>query len=98
MPHKPRQLSSQSSFISSHLYTLRALVRGLHAGGSSFGERRIPRNYLVWEILKIDSPPYKVPRSSHDQQSRPPGLEDGWQRRQVVLVAVVDAQKESVPC
>ena len=50
---------------SPHLYTLRAIVRGTHANWSSFGGRRIPQNYLVWEILKIDSRLYKPTPSSH---------------------------------
>ena len=61
-------------FFSAHLYTLRALVRGSHASRSSFGGRRIPQNYLVWEILKIDSRPYKLSPSSHDYKSRPQTL------------------------
>lgn len=56
-------------FFSSHLYTLRAWVRGSHATRSSFGGGRIPQNFFVCENLKIDSRPYWTPSRPHSPKS-----------------------------
>ena len=46
-------------------YTLRRWVRGPGGGGGSAAYFYFPRNYFVWEILKIDSRPPNAPVRAH---------------------------------
>jgi hypothetical protein len=84
-------------FFSSHLYTLRALVRASHARWSSFGGGRIPQNYLVWKNLKIDSQPYYHPPHSHEAPSGSGGSPIAAEAEEVVGDPVVRPGKAAYP-
>ena len=46
-------------------YTLRRWVRGPGGGGGSAAYFYFPRNYFVWQTLKIDSRPPNAPARAH---------------------------------
>ena len=57
--------SPVGTFFSPPSYTLRRWVRGPGGGGGSAAYFYFPRNYFVWEILKVDSRPPNVPARAH---------------------------------